>query len=58
MMENTETIINFIEIYEQMGVYLKNFLEGGFSFGLLLGTVLEFLGYGVFKAISLLNIKT
>lgn len=58
MMDKVETIINFVEIYEQMGVYLKNFITGGFSSGLLLGTVLEFLGYGVFKAMSLLNIKT
>lgn len=54
----TETIIDFVKIYEQMGVYLRNFIAGGFSAGLLLGTVMNFLGYGVFKAMSLLNIKT
>lgn len=56
-MENTEIILNFADIYTQMGVYLRNFIAGGFSAGLLLGTALEFLGYGVFKAMSLLNIK-
>ncbi len=58
MMEKTEMIINFVDIYEQMGKYLAIFIAGGFSGGLLLGTALEFLGYGVFKAMSLLNIKT
>ena len=29
----------------------------GFAFGLILATALNFLGYGIFKAISLLNIK-
>lgn len=57
-MDKAETIIDFVKIYEQMGVYLRNFIAGGFSSGLLLGTALEFLGYGVFKALSLLNIKT
>lgn len=57
-MGNVETIIDFTKIYTQMGVYLVNFISGGFSSGLLLGTALEFLGYGVFKALSLLNIKT
>lgn len=57
-MQNTETILDFLKIYEQMGKYLAIFISGGFSSGLLLGTVLEFLGYGVFKAMSLLNIKT
>lgn len=57
-MYKAETIINFVEIYGQMGKYLAIFISGGFSAGLLLGTALEFLGYGVFKAMSLLNIKT
>lgn len=58
MMQNAETILDFVKIYEQMGKYLAIFIAGGFSAGLLLGTALEFLGYGVFKAMSLLNIKT
>lgn len=58
MMDKAEMVIDFAGIYGQMGEYLKNFITGGFSSGLLLGTVLEFLGYGVFKAMSLLNIKT
>lgn len=37
--------------------YLMSWLSSPFSFGLLLGTVLEFLGYGIFKAVSLLNIN-
>lgn len=53
-----EAIIDFKEVYAQMGSYLLIFISAGFSAGLLLGTALEFLGYGVFKAMSLLNIKT
>lgn len=56
-MDKTEMIIDFVKIYEQMGKYLVIFIAGGFSAGLMLGTVLEFIGYGVFKAMSLLNIK-
>lgn len=37
--------------------YLTSWLVSPFSFGLLLGAVLEILGYGIFKAVSLLNIK-
>lgn len=57
-MKNAETIIDFVKIYTQMGVYMRNFIAGGLTAGLFLGTALEFLGYGVFKALSLLNIKT
>lgn len=37
--------------------YLTDWLTSPFSFGLFLGAVLEILGYGIFKAVSLLNIK-
>lgn len=37
--------------------YLAIYISTGFVFGLFMGTVLELLGYGVFKAMSLLNIK-
>lgn len=57
-MKNVETILDFVKIYGQMGKYLAIFISGGFTAGLLLGTAMEFLGYGVFKAMSLLNIKT
>lgn len=53
-----ETILDFDMIYRIMGTYLGQFIGGGFSAGLLIGTALEFLGYGVFKALSLLNIKS
>lgn len=52
--------MNFID-YELLSecvlVYLKDWIASPFSFGLLLGTVLEILGYGIFKASSLLNIN-
>lgn len=53
-MENT---VNFVEIYALMGSYLQNFISSGLPAGLFLGTAMEFLGYGVFKTLSLLNIK-
>ena len=37
--------------------YLTDWISSPFSYGLLIGAVLEILGYGIFKAVSLLNIK-
>lgn len=37
--------------------FLVDWVAAPFPFGLLLGAALEILGYGIFKAVSLLNIK-
>ncbi len=52
-----ETIVNYAEIHALMGEYLNIFIQYILPSGLLLGTALDFLGYGVFKALSLFNIK-
>lgn len=52
-----EIIVNHAEIHALMGSYLQIFISHVLPCGLLLGTVMEFLGYGVFKALSLFNIK-
>lgn len=52
-----ETIVNYADIHALMGEYLNIFIQYALPGGLFLGTVMEFLGYGVFKALSLLNIK-
>lgn len=52
-----EIIVNYAEIHALMGNYLEVFITHVLPGGLLLGTVMEFLGYGVFKALSLFNIK-
>lgn len=57
-MEEMNEILNFVEIYKQMGEYIVIFTAGGLMGGMFIGTALEFIGYGVFKAMSLLNIKT
>ena len=55
--------MDFMEIYgaeyltKYLSEYLAVYISTGLVFGLFMGTVLEFLGYGVFKALSLLNIK-
>lgn len=57
-MADMNEILNFVEIYKQMGEYIVIFTAGGLMGGMFIGTALEFIGYGVFKALSLLNIKT
>lgn len=52
-----EIIVNYAEIHALMGSYLEIFITYVLPVGLLIGTAMEFLGYGVFKALSLLNIK-
>ncbi len=49
--------LNIGEILQCAGEYVFAFVKSGFSAGLILGAVLELLGYGIFKAVSLLNIK-
>lgn len=43
-----------------MAQYVSEFIgleSAGFCTGLIIATALNFLGYGIFKALSLLNIK-
>ena len=48
-------------VFDFLAPYVQSYLSGcisvGFAFGLALATILNFLGYGIFKALSLLNIK-
>ena len=46
-----EIIVNHAEIHALMGEYLKIFIQYALPFGLFLGTAMDFLGYGVFKAL-------
>lgn len=50
-------LIDYEILSEYVQTFLKDWIASPFSFGLLLGTVLEILGYGIFKAVSLLNIN-
>lgn len=50
-------LLNIEEILQRAGEYVSAFAKSGLSAGLILGAVLELLGYGIFKAVSLLNIK-
>lgn len=50
-------LLNIEEILQRASEYVVAFAESGLSAGLILGAVLELLGYGIFKAASLLNIK-
>lgn len=52
-----EMIVNHTEIHALMGEYLMGSITYAFPAGLFLCTAMEFLGYGVFKALSLLNIR-
>lgn len=52
-----ETMIDYAVLAAYTEQYLTAWLTSPFSFGLFLGAVLEILGYGIFKAVSLLNIK-
>lgn len=52
-----ETMIDYAVLSAYTEQYLMEWLASPFSYGLLMGAVLEVLGYGIFKAVSLLNIK-
>lgn len=54
MMENLIDSDFLLMLVEQ---YLMEWIKSPFPFGLLLGASLELFGYGIFKAVSLLNIK-
>ena len=52
------------QILADWSAYIAQFVShfigmemGGFCAGLIIATALNFLGYGIFKALSLLNIK-
>lgn len=53
----TVELLDIQEILQRAGEYVTAFARSGFSAGLILGAILELLGYGIFKAASLLNIK-
>lgn len=57
-MEEMKLILDYDLIYTLMGEHLINFIACGLVGGLFLDTAMEFIGYGVFKALSLLNIRT
>lgn len=50
-------MVTNVEFTDILSEYLLLIIGTGFVSGLFMGTVLEFIGYGVFKAMSLLNIK-
>ena len=52
-----ETLIDYAVLTAYTEQYLTEWLTSPFAYGLLIGAVLEILGYGIFKAVSLLNIK-
>lgn len=53
-MENLVDYTVIIAIFEQL---FEAFSKNAFAGGLMIGASLELLGYGIFKAVSLLNIK-
>lgn len=52
-----ESLLDFAVLSVYVKQYLNDWLSSPFSYGLLIGAVLEILGYGIFKAVSLINIK-
>lgn len=50
-------LIDYTALAEIVQQFFKFFIDSGFTKGLLLGASLELLGYGIFKAASLLNIN-
>lgn len=50
-------LIDNTALAEIVKQYFTMFINSGFTKGLLLGAILEFLGYGIFKAVSLININ-
>lgn len=56
-METMEILIDLDMVSTLVGQYLMEWVKSPFPFGLLLGASLEMLGYGIFKAVSLINIK-
>lgn len=56
-MEGMELLINLDTVSTLVKQYLMEWIGYPFLCGLGLGAALEMFGYGIFKAVSLLNIK-
>ena len=56
ILEVTQTFFNTDACSQMAETYLQLFSQP-WAYGLILGTLLDLLGYGIFKAISLVNIK-
>lgn len=56
-MEGMEVLINLDLVSTLVEQYLMEWIKYPFLCGLGLGAAIEMLGYGIFKAVSLLNIK-
>lgn len=52
----TQTFFNTDSCTAMVQTYLDMF-SSVWVYGIILGTLLEFLGYGIFKAVSLVNIN-
>lgn len=52
-----ESLLDAVTLTLYVKEYLVEWATQPLSFGLFLGAVLEILGYGIFKALSLINIK-
>lgn len=50
-------LIDYTAFAEILKQYFTAFIDLGFVKGLLVGASLELLGYGIFKAVSLININ-
>lgn len=56
ILEVTQTFFNTDACSQIVETYLHVFSQP-WGYGLILGTLLDLLGYGIFKAMSLVNIK-
>lgn len=52
----TQTFFNTDAVTQMVNTYLDMF-SSVWVYGIILGTLLEFFGYGIFKAVSLVNIN-
>lgn len=56
ILEVTQTFFNTDACSQIVETYIQLFSQP-WGYGLILGTLLDLLGYGIFKAMSLVNIK-
>lgn len=56
ILEVTQTFFNTDGCSQIAETYIQLFSQP-WAYGLILGTLLDLLGYGIFKAMSLVNIK-
>ena len=56
ILEVTQTFFNTDACLQIAETYIQLFSQP-WAYGLILGTLLDLLGYGIFKAMSLVNIK-